>query len=220
MDYLSIIISLAGGLGLFLFGMHVMSEGLERAAGDRMSRIIEKMTGNIFKGVLAGTLVTALIQSSSATTVMVIGFVNSGIMTLTQSVGVIMGANIGTTVTALLLSLSELSGGAWYLALLKPANFAPVLICIGVFALLFSKKKNYMTVGSILAGFGMIFIGMSSMESAVRPLQELPAFQQVFVSLQNPVLGVLAGLAITAIIQSSSASVGILQAAATTGSVS
>ncbi|MBE7022217.1 MAG: Na/Pi cotransporter family protein [Ruminococcaceae bacterium] len=213
------LISLLGGLGLFLFGMHVMSEGLERAAGQRMSHIIEKMTGNVFKGVLAGALVTALIQSSSATTVMVIGFVNSGIMRLSQTVGVIMGANIGTTITAQLLSLSDIGGGAWYLSLLKPANFAPVLICIGVFMLLFSKRKSLSTVGSILSGFGMIFIGMSMMEGAVSPLRELEEFRRVFETLTNPILGVLAGMAITAIIQSSSASVGILQAATVTGSV-
>ncbi len=214
-----IVVSLFGGLGLFLFGMHIMSEGLERAAGDSMSQIIEKMTGTLLKGVFAGALVTALIQSSSATTVMVIGFVNSGIMKLSQTVGVIMGANIGTTITAQLLSLSELNGNAWYFAILKPANFAPVLVFVGVFILLFSKKKSQATLGSILAGFGMIFVGMSTMENAVRPLQELDAFRYVFESLQNPILGVLAGMAVTAIIQSSSASVGILQAATITGTV-
>ncbi len=212
-------ISLLGGLGLFLFGMNVMSEGLERAAGDRMSYIIEKMTGNVFKGVLAGALVTALIQSSSATTVMVIGFVNSGIMKLSQTVGVIMGANIGTTVTSQLLSLSDISSGAWYFSLLKPANFAPLFIFIGVFMLLFSKRKSYGTPGSILAGFGMLFIGMSIMEHAVKPLQKLDEFRIIFQTLSNPILGVLAGMAVTAIIQSSSASVGILQAATVTGSV-
>ncbi|MGN1059999.1 MAG: Na/Pi cotransporter family protein, partial [Clostridia bacterium] len=195
-----------------------MNEGLERAAGDSMSKIIEKMTGNVWKGVLAGALVTGLIQSSGATTVMVIGFVNSGIMKLSQTVGVIMGANIGTTVTAQLLSLSDISGGAWYLNILKPANFAPVLICVGVFMLLFANKK-YNALGSILAGFGMIFIGMTTMENAVKPLQELEQFRMVFQTLTNPILGVLAGMAVTAIIQSSSASIGILQAATVTGSV-
>lgn len=215
---LTMCISLLGGLGLFLFGMHVMNEGLERAAGDSMSKIIEKMTGNVWKGVLAGALVTGLIQSSGATTVMVIGFVNSGIMKLSQTVGVIMGANIGTTVTAQLLSLSDISGGAWYLNILKPANFAPILICVGVFMLLFANKK-YNALGSILAGFGMIFIGMTTMENAVKPLQELEQFRMVFQTLTNPILGVLAGMAVTAIIQSSSASIGILQAATVTGSV-
>ena len=214
-----IIVTLIGGLGLFLFGMTLMGDGLEKAAGDKMSGIIEKMTGNVLKGGLAGAVVTGLIQSSSATTVMVIGFVNAGIMRLGQAVGVIMGANIGTTVTAQLLSLSDISGSAWYLAMLKPANFAPILIGIGVFFLMFGKKKSYSHAGNILAGFGMIFIGMSTMEGAVDPLRELPQFKMLFESLTNPVLGVLAGMAVTAIIQSSSASIGILQAATATGNV-
>lgn len=215
----SLCVTLMGGMGLFLFGMHVMGEGLERAAGDKLSRIIEKMTGNIFKGVLAGTVVTGLIQSSGATTVMVIGFINSGIMKLSQAVGVIMGANIGTTVTAQLLSLSDISGGAWYLECLKPANFAPILICVGAFMILLSNKKSYTTVGSILSGFGMLFIGMSMMERAADPLREMEEFRRVFDTLSNPVLGLLAGFAVTAIIQSSSASIGILQAATVTGSI-
>ncbi|MBQ4516125.1 MAG: Na/Pi cotransporter family protein [Clostridia bacterium] len=214
-----IVLSLLSGLGLFLFGMNLMGDGLEKAAGDKMSGIIEKMTGNLFKGVLAGIVVTGLIQSSSATTVMVIGFINAGIMKLGQAVGVIMGANIGTTVTAQLLSLSEISGSAWYLAILKPTNFAPVLIGVGVFFIIFSKKKIINHIGDILAGFGMIFIGMSMMEGAVDPLKELPWFQTMFESLTNPVLGVLAGALVTAIIQSSSASIGILQAASATGNV-
>ena len=216
---MGIIVSLIGGLGLFLFGMTMMGDGMEKAAGDKMSGIIEKMTGNLLKGVLAGALVTGLIQSSGATTVMVIGFINAGIMRLGQAVGVIMGANIGTTVTAQLLSLSDISGGAWYLAMLQPANFAPLLIGIGAFFLMFCKKKSYMNAGSILAGFGMIFIGMSTMEGAAAPLRTLPQFQLMFESLANPVLGVLAGMAVTAIIQSSSASIGILQAATATGNV-
>lgn len=213
------IISLLGGLGMFLFGMNLMSDGLEKTAGDRMNTIIESLTGNVFKGVLAGALVTALIQSSSATTVMVIGFVNAGIMRLTQAVGVIMGANIGTTVTAQLLSLSDIGGGAWYLSLLKPANFAPILVALGAFMIIFSKRKALNNVGSILTGFGILFIGMGAMESSVSVLQDLPQFQEIFATLTNPVLGVLVGAAVTAIIQSSSASVGILQAAASTGQV-
>ncbi len=216
---IGIILSLLSGLGLFLFGMNLMGDGLEKAAGDKMSGIIEKMTGNLFKAVFAGALVTALIQSSSATTVMVIGFINAGIMKLSQAVGVIMGANVGTTVTAQLLSLSEISGSAWYLAILKPTNFAPVLIGVGVFFIIFSKKKIINHIGDIFAGFGMIFIGMSMMEGAVDPLKELPWFQTMFESLTNPVLGVLAGALVTAIIQSSSASIGILQAASATGNV-
>lgn len=216
---IGIVLQLISGLGLFLFGMTLMGDGLEKAAGDKMSGIIEKMTGNLFKGVLAGLVVTGLIQSSSATTVMVIGFINAGIMKLGQAVGVIMGANIGTTVTAQLLSLSEISGSAWYLAILKPTNFAPILIGVGVFFIMFSKKKIINHIGDIMAGFGMIFIGMNMMEGAVDPLKEMPWFQMLFESLTNPVLGVLAGALVTAIIQSSSASVGILQAASATGNV-
>ena len=218
-DIISLCVTVMGGMGLFLFGMHVMGDGLERAAGDKLSHIIERMTGNIFKGVLAGAVVTGLIQSSGATTVMVIGFINSGIMKLSQAVGVIMGSNIGTTVTAQLLSLSDISGNAWYLECLKPANFAPILICAGAFMILLCQKKSYITAGSILSGFGMLFIGMNMMERAADPLRELEQFRRVFETLSNPILGILAGFAVTAIIQSSSASVGILQAATSTGSV-
>lgn len=218
-DIISLCVTVMGGMGLFLFGMHVMGDGLERAAGDKLSHIIERMTGNIFKGVLAGAVVTGLIQSSGATTVMVIGFINSGIMKLSQAVGVIMGANIGTTVTAQLLSLSDISGNAWYLECLKPANFAPILICAGAFMILLCQKKSYIAAGSILSGFGMLFIGMNMMERAADPLRELEQFRRVFETLSNPILGILAGFAVTAIIQSSSASVGILQAATSTGSV-
>ena len=216
---IGMLLTLIGGLGLFLFGMNLMGDGLEKAAGNKLSSIIERMTGNLFKGVLAGALVTALIQSSSATTVMVVGFVNAGIMKLAQAVGVIMGANIGTTVTAQLLSLSDISGNAWYLEILKPANFAPILIGLGAFFIMFCKKKTYVHIGSILSGFGMIFIGMNTMESAVEPLRDLPQFRMMFETLTNPVLGILAGAAVTAIIQSSSASIGILQAATSTGNV-
>ncbi len=215
----TMIITFMGGLGMFLFGMNIMSEGLENAAGESLSDIIERMTGSKLKAVAAGAVVTGLIQSSSATTVMVIGFINASIMTLKQAVGVIMGANIGTTVTAQLLSLSEISGNSWYLSLLKPANFAPILIGVGVFMLLFSNKKSTKTAGNIMCGFGLLFIGMSTMEGAVKPFREMPQFQEIFAKLTNPVLGVIAGAAITALIQSSSASVGILQAAASTGAV-
>lgn len=213
------IVTLFGGLGLFLFGMKMMGDGLEKTAGDRMNTIIETLTGNIFKGVAAGMVVTALIQSSSATTVMVVGFVNAGIMKLTQAVGVIMGANIGTTVTAQLISLSDINQSAWYFAILKPANFAPVLVAAGAFMIMFLKNKKVINVGYILAGFGILFIGMNTMESSVSVLKDLPEFQRMFQMFTNPVLGVLVGMAVTAIIQSSSASVGILQAAASTGQV-
>lgn len=215
----AMLVSFIGGLGMFLFGMNLMGEGLERAAGNRLSTIIEKMTDRLGKGILAGMLVTAIIQSSSATTVMVVGFVNAGIMKLTQAVGVIIGANVGTTVTAQLLSLSDISGNAWYLAMLKPANFAPILIGIGVVLVSFSKNKTYNYIGNILSGFAMIFIGMSTMEGAAAPLSDLPQFQHLFQTLTNPILGVLTGMAVTAIIQSSSASIGILQAATSTGSI-
>ena len=214
-----VLVKLMGGTGMFLLGMNIMSEGLENAAGDRLSDIIEKMTGNKLKAVAAGAVVTGIIQSSAATTVMVIGFINASIMSLSQAVGVIMGANIGTTVTAQLLSLSEISGNAWYLSILQPANFAPVMICVGVFMLLFSAKKMTKTTGNILCGFALLFIGMSTMESAVSPFSQLPEFQQIFARLTNPILGVIVGAAVTALIQSSSASVGILQAAASTGAV-
>lgn len=215
----TMILNFLGGLGMFLFGMSIMSDGLENAAGDSLSDIIEKMTNNKLKGVIAGAVVTGIIQSSAATTVMVIGFINASIMTLSQAVGVIMGANIGTTVTAQLLSLSEISSGAWYLAILNPTNFAPVLIGVGVFFYMFSSKKTLKTLGSILTGFGLLFIGMSTMEGAVEPLRTLDGFQNVFAKLTNPFLGVLVGAVVTAIIQSSSASVGILQAASSTGAV-
>lgn len=212
-------ITLFGGLGLFLYGMKVMGDGLEKAAGDKMQKIIGIMTSNIFKGVFVGTIVTALIQSSSATTVMVVGFVNAGIMSLTQAVGVIMGANIGTTVTAQILRLGDIDKSAWFLVMLKPKTIAPLAVAVGVALLMFGKKKKLNNLGEIFAGFGMLFIGMYTMEGAVHALRDLPQFQQAFVAFRNPVIGVLVGAGITALIQSSSASVGILQAAASTGLV-
>ena len=211
------VITLLGGLGMFLFGMAFLSESLERVAGDRLQRIIEMLTGNIFKGIFVGTLVTALIQSSSATTVMVVGFVNSGIMSLAQSVGVIMGANIGTTITAWIISLGDLSD---YLMLLKPQSFAPVLLIVGVIiTMAFNNKKRFYDFGGIFIGLGILFIGMLTMESSVMALRELPKFQMAFASFKNPVIGIIVGAGVTAIIQSSSASLGILQAAAATGVV-
>lgn len=212
-------LTLFGGLGLFLYGMKIMGDGLEQAAGEKMQKIIEAMTSNIFKGVLVGTLVTGLIQSSSATTVMVVGFVNAGVMKLTQAVGVIMGANIGTTVTAQIIRLGDISANAWYFILLKPKTLAPLAIAIGVALVMFSKKKKLNNIGTILAGFGILFIGMGTMESAVHSLRDLPQFKQAFTAFRNPIVGVLVGAGVTAIIQSSSASVGILQAVASTGLV-
>ena len=213
------LLTLLGGLGLFLYGMSLMGDGLEKTAGDRLQRIIEAMTGNIFKGVLVGTVVTAIIQSSSATTVMVVGFVNAGVMKLTQVVGVIMGANIGTTVTAQILRLGDLDDSAWYLTFLKPSTLAPLAVAIGVALIMFSNKKKHNNIGQIIAGFGILFIGMATMEGAVNSIKDLPQIKHAFTAFRNPVLGVLVGAVVTAIIQSSSASVGILQALAATGLV-
>ncbi|MDD3765956.1 MAG: Na/Pi cotransporter family protein [Eubacteriales bacterium] len=211
------IITLLGGLGMFLYGMDKMSENLERAAGDRLQKVIEMLTSNIFKGILIGAVVTAIIQSSSATTVMVVGFVNAGIMSLAQAVGVIMGANIGTTMTAWIISLGDLSG---VLSIFKPSFLAPVCLIVGVaLSMVFSKNKKLNDYLGILIGFGLLFLGMLTMEQSVSVLKDLPRFQEVFSSFKNPVLGVLVGAGVTAIIQSSSASVGILQAAAAAGLV-
>lgn len=218
MDNIAWIFNLFAGLALFLYGMKIMGEGLEKSAGNQMSQIIDRLTGNIFKGLLIGTVVTALIQSSSATTVMVVGFINAGLMTLTQSVGVILGANIGTTVTAVLISLEDINANAiWVLNLFKPSFLAPLAATAGVILLFFSNKKKYHYIGEILAGFGILFIGMDGMSDAMKFLQDSPVFASIMQSLENPILGILVGLILTMIIQSSSASVGILQAASATG---
>lgn len=203
-----------GGLGMFLYGMNIMADGLQKAAGGKMKRMLGYITNNRFLGVLLGALITAIIQSSSATTVMVVGFVNAGILTLNQAVGVIMGANIGTTITAWLVSMSE-----WG-EVMKPEFFAPVLIGIGAFMLLFAKKERKKEIGSILVGFGVLFIGLSFMSGAIKPYRDAPIFATVFTTLgSNPIFGILAGAIITGIIQSSSASVGILQTLAMNGVV-
>ncbi len=211
------VLSLIAGLGFFMYGMKIMGDGLEKVAGDRMSKIIDNLTGSLTKGVLVGAAVTALIQSSSATTVMVVGFINAGIMTLKQAVGVIMGANIGTTITSVLISLEDINSKLWILNFIKPSNLAPLAIAAGILLLMFLKKKKFNNVGEILAGFGFLFIGMEMMTDAMAFLQEYEGFQTAMAHLQNPILGVLIGAAVTALIQSSSASVGILQAAAATG---
>lgn len=204
----------AGGLGLFLYGMNIMADGLQKAAGDKMKSLLGILTGNRFLAVLVGALVTAIIQSSSATTVMVVGFVNAGLMDLTQAVGVIMGANIGTTITAWLVSMNELGD------ILKPEFYAPVLVCIGSFLILFSKKNRKKQVGEILVGSGALFIGLSFMSGAITPYRDAPVFSNAFMILgRNPILGILTGAAVTAVIQSSSASVGILQTLALNGMV-
>ena len=212
-------LNLIGGLSLFLFGMNVMGQALERRAGGSLRTLLEKMTSNKFAGLLTGLVVTAVIQSSSATTVMVVGFVNSGLMTLRQAIHMIMGANIGTTVTAWILSLAGISSGNFFIRLLKPSSFTPILALIGIVKYMFTKDDRKKDTGLILLGFATLMYGMESMSAAVAGLGQVPAFRQLFVMFQNPVLGVLAGAALTAVIQSSSASVGILQALAATGQV-
>ena len=214
------ILTMVGGLALFLYGMEVMGNGLSKASGGRMERILEKMTDNIFKAVLLGAGVTAVIQSSSATTVMVVGFVNSGIMKLSQAVGVIMGANIGTTVTSWLLSLTGIQGDNFILTLMKPSSFSPILAVIGVGFLMFSKNEKKKDIGTILIGFTVLMFGMETMSDAVKPLADVPEFANILLMFKNPLLGMLAGLVLTAVIQSSSASVGILQSLCVTGAVS
>ena len=214
------VLNLIGGLCLFLFGMNVMGQALERRAGNRLRDLLGKLTTNKLAGLLTGLGVTAIIQSSSATTVMVVGFVNSGLMTLKQAINVIMGANIGTTVTAWILSLAGIDSGNLFVSLLKPSSFTPVLALIGIVFYMFSKNSRRQDTGLILLGFATLMFGMESMSDAVSGLREGPQFRQMMIAFQNPVLGVLAGAVLTAIIQSSSASVGILQALASTGQVS
>ncbi len=214
------ILTLIGGLCLFLFGMSVMGDSLERSAGSKLEIMLGKLTSNKFAGLLTGLGVTAVIQSSSATTVMVVGFVNSGLMTLKQAIHVIMGANIGTTVTAWILSLSGISGDSLFLELLKPMSFTPVLALIGIGLLMFSKSNKKKDIGNILLGFAVLMFGMDIMSGAVSGLSEVEGFRNLFVAFENPILGVLVGTLVTAAIQSSSASVGILQAFAATGQIS
>lgn len=218
MDIFSVF-TLLGGLAIFLFGMNVMGEGLEKRSGDKLKSILEHLTSSPFKGLLLGAGVTAIIQSSSATTVMVVGFVNSGIMKLSQSIGVIMGANIGTTVTAWILSLSGIQGDNFFIQLLKPSSFAPVLAFIGIIFVMFSKSENAKTTGTIFLGFTVLMTGMDMMSAAVTPLATNPDFANLLLLFSNPILGILTGALLTAIIQSSSASVGILQALSITGSI-
>ena len=214
MNYAEILIPFVGGLGMFIYGMQIMAQGLENAAGNKMKSLLEVLTKNKFFGVLLGALITAVIQSSSATTVMVVGFVNAGIMNLTQAMGVIMGANIGTTVTGWLVSSVE-----WAKAL-SPQTLAPIAIIVGVVIMLTGKRHSSKEVANIIIGFGILFIGISTMSLAVSPLKDSPEFANAFVTLgKNPFLGILAGALVTAIIQSSSASVGILQSLAAAGLV-
>lgn len=219
MDIFSVL-TMVGGLALFLYGMQVMGDGLAKVSGGKLERILENLTSNPIKAVLLGAGVTAVIQSSSATTVMVVGFVNSGIMKLNQAVGIIMGANIGTTVTSWILSLSGLQGDNVFVKLCKPSSFSPLLAVIGVIFLLFIKDEKKKDIGAIMVGFAVLMFGMETMSDAVKPLANVPEFTGILTAFSNPVLGMIAGAVLTAIIQSSSASVGILQALCVTGAVS
>lgn len=212
-------IALIGGLALFLYGMELLGEGLSKASGGKLESILERLTSSPIKGVLLGAGVTAVIQSSSATTVMVVGFVNSGIMKLSQAVGIIMGANIGTTATSWILSLTGIEGDSLFINMLKPMSFSPILAMIGVIMIMFMKKEKLHDIGKILVGFAILMYGMDAMSTAVEPLADVPEFTNILTMFSNPILGMLAGLILTAIIQSSSASVGILQALSVTGSV-
>lgn len=214
------VLTMIGGLCLFLFGMNLMGQALERRAGGKLQSLLDKMTGSVPAGFLTGLGITAIIQSSSATTVMVVGFVNSGLMTLRQAINVIMGANVGTTVTAWLLSLAGISGSNIWVSLLKPSSFTPVLALIGIIFYMFCKSGKKKDTGMILLGFATLMFGMETMSGAVSGLKDVPAFASLFLMFKNPILGVLAGALLTGIIQSSSASVGILQALAVTGQVS
>ena len=214
------VLSLIGGLAIFLYGMDLLGEGLTGASGGKLEKILEKLTSNPLKAVLLGAGVTAVIQSSSATTVMVVGFVNSGIMKLSQAVGVIMGANIGTTITSWILSLTGIESSNIFISLLKPTSFSPVLAAVGIVFLMFLKKDSLKNPGKIMIGFALLMYGMDAMSSSVAPLAEVPQFASILTAFSNPLLGMLAGMLFTAIIQSSSASVGILQALCSTGILS
>ncbi len=214
------VLTLVGGLSLFLFGMNLMGDALERSAGNRLEAMIGKLTTGKLTGLLTGLGVTAVIQSSSATTVMVVGFVNSKLMSLRQAIHVIMGANVGTTVTAWILSLSGISGSGLLLQLLKPSSFTPILALIGIALHMFTKSNRKKDIGVVLLGFATLMFGMETMTGAVAGLKDIPAFGELFLLFKNPILGVLVGALLTAVIQSSSASVGILQALAATGVVS
>ena len=213
------VLTLIGGLSLFLFGMNIMGQALERKAGNKLKDLLAKMTNSKFKGFLTGLVITAVIQSSSATTVMVVGFVNSGLMTLRQAINVIMGANIGTTITSWILSLGDIDGSSILITLLKPTSFTPILALVGIIFYMFLKDDSKKDIGSILLGFATLMFGMDTMSNAVSGLANVPGFANLFILFTNPLLGVLVGAVLTAIIQSSSASVGILQALSSTGQV-
>ena len=213
------VLNMVGGLCLFLFGMNIMGEALERAAGNSLRSLLGKLTTNRMLGFLTGMAVTAVIQSSSATTVMVVGFVNSGLLSLGQAINVIMGANVGTTVTSWILSLGGIESGNFFVQLLKPTSFTPILALVGIVYYMFIKDNSKKDIGMILLGFATLMFGMDTMSDAVSGLKHVPQFQELFLLFTNPILGVIAGAVLTAVIQSSSASVGILQALSSTGSV-
>lgn len=223
--YLSIFnfIGMAGGLALFLYGMTILSAGLEKASGGLMEKVLAKMSGNVFSGILFGAIGTAAVQSSSATTVIVVGLVNAGLLTLKGAVGIIMGANIGTTVTTQILRLANLEGDSnsgFLLELCKPSNFSAILAIAGIIIIMTAKKNKTKTAGEIMMGIGILFTGMLLMQQKIAPLADMPQFETIFATLKNPILGVLVGTAFTAIIQSSAASIGILQALSATGAIS
>ena len=218
MDFFSIL-TLLGGLAMFLYGMQVMGDVLEKLSGGKLEKILENLSSNRLKAVLVGAAVTAVIQSSSATTVMVVGFVNSGIMHLSQAVGFIMGANIGTTITAWILSLAGIESSNFFVKLLNPSSFSPILALVGVIFIVFLHNEKKKDIGNIMVGFAVLMFGMNTMSGAVKPLAQVPEFTNILLKFSNPILGVLAGALLTAVIQSSSASVGILQALCVTGAV-
>lgn len=219
MDFFSVL-NMLGGLALFLYGMDTLGKGLEKASGSKLQQILEKLTSSPIRAVFLGAAVTTVIQSSSATTVMVVGFVNSGIMKLSQAVGIIMGANIGTTFTSWILSLTGIESSNFFINMLKPTSFSPILALIGVCFIMFSKNEKKKNIGTILVGFAVLMFGMETMSSSLKPLSDVPEFRNFIIKFSNPILGMIAGLIITGVIQSSSASVGILQALSSTGFVS
>lgn len=219
METIAKMLPLLAGIGMFLYGMNLMASSIEKLAGAKLEKTMERFTDNRFKGLALGTGVTAVIQSSAATSITMIGFVNAGIMTLQQTIPVIWGANIGSTATSQILRLGDLNGGGAFLSMLKPSSFAPIIIVVGAFIMLLSKKRKTKNVSNLLIGFGILFWGMTTMEETFAPLKDIPQFKEMFTSFKNPFIGILAGLLLTAVIQSSSASVGILQALSASGSI-
>lgn len=216
---ITLVLQLLGGIGMFLFGINLLSSNLQKVAGDSIAKTLEKMTSKPTKGIALGAVVTGVIQSSAASTIMVISFINAGIMDLVHAVPVIMGANIGTTITPQLLRLGDVSKDSVFLMMLRPSSFAPICVIIGAFMLLVCKKKRKYNIANIIIGFGILFIGMATMELSIEPLRQSEQFKQIFFMFKNPFLGVILGVVVTAILQSSSATVGVLQAISSTGTV-